>query len=181
MLQKSRENYEALRPTRTRRVRTLHRFSIMTDHVHPAVFAVWACVAIGCGSANPSQTRPSAVVPPIAPDSVPAGLYADSNLVSHPAYLTGKYIKDVIAVVFRLGATQAQRQIAVDTVSGIVIGGERIAADGEYLVRLPHDGTGATVFAAIELLESLPQVYQARVLLEETVEGPATAPTTTSQ
>jgi hypothetical protein len=59
------------------------------------------------------------------------------------------------------GATQAERQAAIDTIGGVVIGGMAYANDGEYYVRIAGDSTGEAVTKASDLLESLPQVYAA--------------------
>ena len=59
------------------------------------------------------------------------------------------------------GATQAERQAAIDPIGGVVIGAMAYAGDGEYYVRIARDSTGEAVTKAVDLLESMPRVYAA--------------------
>jgi hypothetical protein len=99
-------------------------------------------------------------VPATAPDSVPAGYYDGSNLVRNPARLSAYFYRDIVAVLSKPTATIAQRQAAVDSVNGTVIGGLPLcgAGDGLYLVRLPHDSTNNRPLDAATKLKGLPGV-----------------------
>jgi hypothetical protein len=67
----------------------------------------------------------------------------------------------VLSVVFAVGATQAERQAAIDLVDGTVIGGLNSGRDGWYYVRVEGDGTIETVFEIAHTVDALPQVYLA--------------------
>jgi len=101
-------------------------------------------------------------VPASAPDTEPADLFADSNVVSNTVNMTGTFVRNVVNVLFAQTATQAQRQAAVDRVRGQVVGGERLwYGDGFYLVRIHDDGTDGPLWSAIATLEALPYVEMA--------------------
>jgi hypothetical protein len=90
-------------------------------------------------------------------------MYADSNLiVDTAAFGPFKFVKNIIVVGFVYGATQTQRQEAVESVRGVVVGGNRIAlnGDGFYLIRL-RTVTAAGILEAQRKLEALPQVDMA--------------------
>jgi hypothetical protein len=117
----------------------------------------------------PAREAPRfAVVPPTAPDFIPDDLYADSSIIEDTEYTSGPFLRDVIGVAFMPGATQAERQAAIDTIGGVVIGGMAYANDGDYYVRIAGDSTGEAVTKAVDLLESLPQVYAAWVIIVPT-------------
>ena len=104
------------------------------------------------------------LVPAVAPDSIPSGLFADSNLVEDPDLPGVRYVKRVVSVLFKATATAADRQAAVAVVGGVVIGGVRISgSDGYYLIRLASDTSIRGPKNAVALLESLPAVEQAFV------------------
>jgi len=74
--------------------------------------------------------------------------------------LGGIAVKNTILVLFTATATQAQRQVAVNSVHGIVVGGDRFLPnlDGYYLIRIANDSSGSRMSKAIAKLQSLPQV-----------------------
>ena len=55
-------------------------------------------------------------------------------------------------VAFKEGATQPERQQAIDAVGGEVIGGEHVDRGGYYYVRIPSDGTADVLFRTIAKL-----------------------------
>ena len=119
------------------------------------------------GTTWTAQVRPKlfatgvemAVVPAVAPDSVPRGLMSDSNIVGDPDAPGVRYVRGIVGVLFKIGATQAQRQAAVAAVGGIVVGGSRAGgADGFYLVRLLSDTSVRAPKTAGAVLRGLPQV-----------------------
>jgi hypothetical protein len=106
---------------------------------------------ISCVSAPVRRYRQQ--VPAVSPDSEPAWLAADSALSQ------SGYWKRVILVLFRAGATQAQRQVAIDSIGGSVVGGIRgVGPDGFYIVYIPKAETSVALGEAIACLKSLPQV-----------------------
>jgi len=100
-------------------------------------------------------TANTASVPAIPPDGVPAWFYDDSSYTNNGL----GFQKRVIGVKFRSGATQSERQAAVDAVGGSVIGGRRASiGEGFYHLLIADNGTGAQLTQAIQTLQALPQV-----------------------
>lgn len=94
-------------------------------------------------------------VPAVTPDGVPDAIY-------NPADMDKGMLLDIVLVVFTPGSSQVDRQAAVDSVSGMVVGGKRVFGDdGFYFVQIEHDGTSEPLFRAINRLNSLPQVETA--------------------
>lgn len=95
-------------------------------------------------------------VPPVAPDTVPADFYDDSNFVVVPALSPRPILRHIVAVWFKRSATQTQRAAEVESVSGVVVGGSRIQGldDGAYLIRLARDSTHANISAARSVLDA---------------------------
>ena len=107
------------------------------------------------------QAQHRTTVPALPPEGRPDGLYDDTNIVVNNAKLgSGRVVKNTIGVLFKRTATQKQRQAAIDSVEGIVVGGYSALdnGDGVYLVRVPSDVTGSLVAAAIAKLKRLSQV-----------------------
>jgi hypothetical protein len=97
------------------------------------------------------------------PDSSPAWFRDDTS------YADGGngFLKGVIGILFREGTGQLERQSAIDTIAGVVIGGERFSAgDGFYYVRLSDDSAGTQLMAAVRLLKQLPQVELASLVYQ---------------
>jgi hypothetical protein len=81
------------------------------------------------------------------------------------------HLKRVITLSFKDGTTLSDRQLAIGYVGGAVVGGVQVDSDeGLYEVSIPSDGSDSALEAAIERLESLPQVDFA----DETAGGVAT-------
>ncbi len=118
-------------------------------------------VLFGRASVSAAQTRTP--VPPQAPDTLPAGLYAESNIRHNSVCIVGPVLKDIIVLMFKPGTPQEQRQAVVDLVQGEVIGGRNSApvVEGDYYIRIEDDGTGERLCQAIDQLNALPQVLGA--------------------
>ena len=98
-------------------------------------------------------------VPAVAPDSVPANYPDYATAIDGSAHFAAKVLPDIVILRFRNGATQAERRAAVASVNGVVIGGRRNSnGDGQYIIRVPTDGTIEPLFVAIGILTGLPQV-----------------------
>lgn len=111
-------------------------------------------------------------VPMVPPDSIPARIFDESNVVTNPSHWTGPILRNVIRVLFADRATQEQRQAAVDAINGEVIGGDHALPAPEYLIQIPDDGTDRPLFAALDTLDRFPQVVAA-VPFELDAYGPA--------
>jgi hypothetical protein len=94
------------------------------------------------------ETPPNFRPPTLDDDLVPD---ANGDLVS----------TTVLSVTFAVGATQTERQAAIDLVHGTVIGGLNSGGDGWYYVRVEGDGTIETIFEIAHTVDALPQVYLA--------------------
>lgn len=103
------------------------------------------------------RAQGACTVPTIPPDSEPAGLFNDTNIVARKG---GSAVKNTILVLFTADAPQAQRQAAVDLVHGTVVGGNRFLPDldGNYLIRVSYDSSGARISKALAKLQALSQV-----------------------
>src|SRR5206468_2988728 len=100
--------------------------------------------------------------PATAPDSVPAWLHNEANVVRNSERSPFPFVKDVVVVLFAPSATQRQRQAAIDAVHGRVIGGVRLnGTDGSYFVALPPDSTHARVFQAVAELKKIHSIVAA--------------------
>jgi subtilisin family serine protease len=99
-----------------------------------------------------------AQVPAQAPDTIPAWVYQPENIDSNTVSIQSSFVKNILIVQFRDGATQAERQAAVDTVRGLVVGGERYQGEGLYYISVADTTGGAALVAGAALLDSLPQV-----------------------
>jgi hypothetical protein len=100
----------------------------------------------------------------VPPDSVPLAvwqaLHASTNLAADSLQGGRPYPRNLIYLMFRSTATQAQRQVAVDLVSGTVIGGASIGpGERYYLIQIQDNGTSGPLGAAIDTLKTLSQVY----------------------
>lgn len=92
----------------------------------------------------------------ISADSL-AKLYAPERSVAAHPRMSGPYPATLIAVEFAPGATQDQRQVAVDAVNGRYVGG----LAPFYYVQIAGDRSGRALWASIDLLRALPQVKTA--------------------
>jgi hypothetical protein len=99
-------------------------------------------------SAGPPATRPT--------------WFNDDSSWSGPQH--DNYLKRVITLWFKEGTTLADRQLAIAYVNGSVVGGEPLSSgDGAYYVKVPDDGSGTQLGAAITRLKGLPQVEVATI------------------
>ncbi|HUK21803.1 MAG TPA: S8 family serine peptidase [Gemmatimonadales bacterium] len=90
---------------------------------------------------------------------MPRGYYAASNLVRNRHRSTHSFYKDVIGIVFSQTASGRQRQAAIDSIQGEVIGGVPLGRSNTvYMVRIPPDQTNERVFAASAKVQRLPGV-----------------------
>jgi hypothetical protein len=120
--------------------------------VHPAVTSFQVVFHAKAGI-------PPVYVPETIPDTVPEALYAADHVESASPLMSGTFLRNVVVVMFREDATQAQKETAVRLVQGEVVGGWRyFEGDGKYYVRIPDDGTAAPLLAALDRLEAMPQV-----------------------
>jgi hypothetical protein len=103
------------------------------------------------------------------PDTTAAWVEADSNTGgrSGRTAIGVAYQKRTVMVVFQRLATLTDRQLAVASVNGAVVGGQRATdgVSGWYLVQVPDDGTGEGVLAARAILRKQPQVKSALVTI----------------
>jgi len=123
----------------------------------------------------PSDTPPQRPrVPPTVPHTVPAWVYAPANLASDTG-ASYDYYADVIIVGFKATATQADRQAAIDSINGTVVGGQPMPpGEGFYFVRLEAARRLEPLTRAVTKLWSLPQVASASLVtpLEEQFRRP---------
>jgi hypothetical protein len=125
------------------------------------VIGVW--LAHACRPAPIARDGDARVVPVpvIAPDSEPAWVHDDTSIVTARGR-SQPVIRDVVLVLFHPNATQAERQAAIDRVSGKVVGGGRLnGVEGYYLVLLPRDTTHTLLFEALPVLKAMPGVLVA--------------------
>lgn len=101
-------------------------------------------------------------VPAVRPDTVPAWVSADKNVGGPTAVIGVPFIKRVLHVQFRQGATVQDKALAVALVGGVVIGGTRRGGgEGEYLLRIHDSGSGQGLLDAEQKLALVPQVLRA--------------------
>ena len=101
-------------------------------------------------------------VPEQAPSTLPSWVYAATNLDSNTVALPGAFLKNIVIVEFKPSATLSQRQAAVASVNGAVVGGvPGSASEGHYYLSVPDSNRGEGLIAAVRKLESLPQVQLA--------------------
>lgn len=119
-------------------------------------------IALSCGRVQ--EGRP--IVPALAPDSIPGFLYDEENLVRDTTGRGNAFMRGIVVVRFRQGATVRERQQAIDAVNGVVVGGKAVDdGEGFYLVRIPHDPDPgqSLMFAAIARLKAMAQVQVASI------------------
>jgi hypothetical protein len=105
---------------------------------------------------------------------VPGWVYAPANLASDTG-ASYDYFADVIVVSFKASATQADRQAAIDSINGAVVGGQSTPpGEGFYYVRLEAGRRLEPLANAVTKLWSLPQVAGASLVttLEEQLRRP---------
>ena len=101
-------------------------------------------------------------VPALPPDSVPAAvwreIHAPQNMIRSAPEWGVPFPRDLVVVAFKEEATQAERQEAIDAISGWVVGGEHVDRGGYYYVRIKSDQTSEALFRAIAKLKTFRQV-----------------------
>lgn len=141
---------------------TVDAFGLITAHGAGGPVTITAIESGLTSTAMVYVDRASQSVPATTPNTFPADLYNNpANVLENSPYfaLSNAVLKDVVSVRFQEGVPQAERQTAVDLVGGEVIGGQPFDnMEGYYLVRVQDDGTGAQLRAAIDILNTLPQV-----------------------
>jgi hypothetical protein len=102
-------------------------------------------------------------IPEHAPSGDPAWLYHPDSVVSDNTHITGTYTRDVVQILFSPTALQPRRRALIDSVGGVVVGGNRLGngPDGYYYVKVPADSTGAAVAIATARLQGRPGVLSA--------------------
>ncbi|HSE66659.1 MAG TPA: hypothetical protein VLB12_06715 [Gemmatimonadales bacterium] len=104
------------------------------------------------------------LVPAQPPDSIPAWVFADSNMSPGSTSIAGTFVKNVLFVRFRASATVLERQAAIDSVRGEIVGGVADpSGNGYYIVRVQDPGDGSALLASAARLEVLPQIRIARI------------------
>lgn len=119
----------------------------------------------------PARPAPDAVslVPDSPPDSIPLSAWeamnAPRNMEPPGEEWPRPFPRNIVVVLFREETSRIDKQRVIDTIQGVVVGGEPIGRGGFYYVRIPDDGTSRPLFRAIETLKSLPQVETASPVL----------------
>lgn len=107
-------------------------------------------------------------VPDRAPSRTDTAELRDSrssrNVLTNDTLYAGHLVRNKLWVRFKPTATEDDRQAAIDSVDGVVVGGSDIGVDGLYYVRIPAppNTRSGPVRHAMAILANLPQV--ARVL-----------------
>lgn len=96
----------------------------------------------------------AAQFPAVAPDSVPSWFVNDSSWTQE------LWLKRVAAVRFTAGATIAQKQAAIDSVGGLVIGGTHLSndPDGMYFIYVQFAANNDSLLAVFRILTRQPGV-----------------------
>ena len=143
----------------------------MIQWLWPAAFLLLAACG---GSTSVPERLPAAPapqrqrVPAQTPDTVPAWVYDHAHWEEDSPLMSGTFLRNVVLVVFQKGATEPERQAAIDLIDGEVIGGRGAppnVAEGTYYVRIAGDSTGRAAVEAADQLQALPQVSDASFVL----------------
>ena len=103
-------------------------------------------------------------VPAEAPDTVPSWVYAPTNRDSNTTEFPGVFLKNIVIVQFKPSASSTERQTAVDSVQGTVVGGMRFGSlEGHYYVRVTDSAGGTVLRDAVETLQGLSYVESASI------------------
>jgi hypothetical protein len=118
-----------------------------------------ALAGLVAASANAQESGRRRLVPASPPDTIPAWIVADSNLVGDSVQTAAYFYANVIRVRFRTGTSQADRQAAIDAVQGVVVGGRPYpAGEGAYYVRIEAGRRIEPLRAAATRLRGMRQV-----------------------
>jgi hypothetical protein len=110
------------------------------------------------------EARQAGGVPAVPPSFVPKWFKDDSSWTA----IDSSAIKRVLSVEFVTGATLAQKQAAIDSVQGTVIGGSPWVTEpneGAYYIGVPNATTLVQLMAAITILQRQSSVLAAVPLL----------------
>lgn len=107
----------------------------------------------------PCPAEPVGLQPP---DSIPAWVYADSNISDGSQFISGRFVKHIVTMSFQPGIPAAIRQQLIDSVHARVVGGRLFpGAEGEYYLEVPDSGDGAGIVEAARALTAMPEVVEA--------------------
>jgi hypothetical protein len=134
---------------------------------------------LACATQRP-EGRPAASpdrfpsVPAQAPDTVP-GWFSDDTSYTQSG---PRYLKHIAGIQFHPYASQEDRQAAIDSVGGRVVGGWRPSPkiEGFYAVHLPDGGEHARLLELLAKLRALPHV-RAAITIVSLSSGPTLEPT----
>ena len=106
------------------------------------------------------------------PDTVPAWIYADTNLVAGGSVIAGNVAKNAVLVAFDSAASSADRAAALAHVQGTVVGGIRVNPEigGFYYVRVSAT-TPSAALAAADSLAAAPGVALAIPVMNDSLDG----------
>jgi hypothetical protein len=133
---------------------------------------VCATSCVGARSAgSPRSTSEVQQVPAKAPTKHPDALFDSLGTVMSPTGHGSPWVRSIVGVAFKASASQKDRQAAVESIGGVVVGGYRLEADdGEYFVRI-RGAEFADLVAALDALRRLPQVDFAAPVIENALSG----------
>lgn len=113
---------------------------------------------------NPPRPPRNSWVPDSALDRVPDWVMADSNIKSGSPLIGGEFVGRILVVRFQRGASVAQKTVAIEAVSGAVVGGRPMpGAEGTYLVRIEDPGDASQLLRVSSKLREMPQVSDAGI------------------
>lgn len=105
-----------------------------------------------------------ATVPLAPPDTAPRALFESLGTVTsaEPGVAPGPYRRDIVILAFKPHTPLPERQAAIDSIAGQVVGGHRnfFNGDGSYYVRI-SGGTFGALVEAVGILQRQPQVSYA--------------------
>ena len=121
--------------------------------------AAVALIAAACAAPKSVDSPNACVGEPVAavpPDTVPAWFRHDTSY-------GGGYLKHIVVVRFDSTATTSERQRAVESVCGRVVGGWHLAGPGEdlYAVQLADGGDRRRMVELVEKIRAQPGVAAA--------------------
>ena len=85
--------------------------------------------------------------------------FADSNLVQHPAWISGTVPKNIVILSFKRSTTPARRTAIIARVHGVIVHLDKLT--GFYMIRVATHPDACGVKQAIDLLSGLPEVSMA--------------------
>jgi hypothetical protein len=146
--------------------RCVSTFSALARIVALCLSLTGTLLTMGCHntSIRPAIHSVHGEVSVTPPDRVPLGLASSGNIVTNLSRYSIPFIRDIVLVLFKPGATSEQRTDALRSVHGTVVGGIRFSpTDGYYVVALPRDSTNNGPLDAVTSLSRNPSVRDAMV------------------